>query len=59
MLIDEQSASPLASTRLITPGRAVPTPLTVAVIIEPAGEPELGEIDTRLGVRVIPVASEA
>jgi hypothetical protein len=43
----------------MTLGRAVPTPLTVAIIIEPVGEPELGEIDTRLGVRVIPVTSEA
>ena len=59
MLIDEQMATPLASTRFITPESAKPTPLTVAVIIEPAGEPELGETDTRLGVRVIPVASKS
>lgn len=50
---------PLASTRLIAPESDEPNPLTVAVMIEPAGEPVLGETDTRLGVRVIPVASKA
>lgn len=33
---------------------AGPTPLTIAVIIEPAGDPSVGVIDKKTGVRLIP-----
>lgn len=55
--MEEHSDTPLLLTRLIEPIRPYPTPLTVAVIIEPAAEPTLGETFSSVGVRLIPAAS--